>query len=151
MRTFDLSPYYRSTIGFDRLFDLLNDGVRSDWPPYDIEKRSEDQYRITMAVAGFAPNDIELVQHGPALQVMGQRSEAPGAQMLHRGIPSAGFKQSFNLADHMKVAGASLEHGLLTIDLVREASERVKPRLLEIVSGGQKQVERSAAPQSKAA
>ena len=136
MRTIDLTPYYRSTIGFDRLFDLLNDGVRPDWPPYDIEKKSEDRYRITMAVAGFAPSDIELIQHGSALQVTGQRSETRGAEMLHVGIPSSSFKQTFNLADHIRVAGASLEHGLLTIELVREAPEQLKPRRLEIVSGG---------------
>lgn len=158
MKTFDLTPYYRSTIGFDRLFDLLDDSVRPDWPPYDIEKKSEDQYRITMAVAGFAPGEIELIQHGPALYVTGKKNETPGAQLLHRGIPSASFKQSFNLADHMKVVGASLEHGLLTIDLVREASERMKPRRLEIGSGArtsgvgaQKPVDVSVAPQSQAA
>jgi len=103
MRTFDFTPYYRSTIGFDRLFDLLDQSIRSDWPPYNIEKKGEDQYRITMTAAGFAANEIELVQHGGRLLVTGQKGEQP--KLLHQGIP-LGFKQSFSLADHVKVVGA---------------------------------------------
>jgi molecular chaperone IbpA len=137
MRTFDFTPYYRSTVGFDRLFDLLENSVRSDWPPYNIEKRGEDQYRITMAVAGFDPSDVELVQHGSTLLVTGQRGESHGAEMLHRGIPSTHFKQSFNLADHVKVVGANLEQGLLTIDLTLEVPEQLKPRRIEIGSVGE--------------
>jgi len=137
MRTFDFTPYYRSTVGFDRLFDLLDNSVRSDWPPYNIEKKGEGQYRITMAIAGFAPNEIELVQHGSTLLVSGQKGEQQGAEMLHRGIPSATFKQSFNLADHVKVVGANLEHGLLTIDLLLEVPEQLKPRRIEIGSGAE--------------
>jgi molecular chaperone IbpA len=137
MRTFDFTPYYRSTVGFDRLFDLLDKSVRSDWPPYNIEKKGEDDYRITMAIAGFAPNEIELVQHGSTLLVSGQKSEQQGAEMLHQGIPSTSFKQSFNLADHVRVVGANLEHGLLTVDLVREVPEQLKPRRIEIGAGGE--------------
>ena len=137
MQTFDFTPYYRSTVGFDRLFDLLDKSVRSDWPPYNIEKKGEDQYRITMAIAGFAPQEVELVQHGSALLVSGQKVEQQGAQVLHQGLPSTSFKQSFNLADHVKVAGASLEHGLLTIDLRREVPEQLKPRRIEIGSGAE--------------
>ena len=137
MRTFDFTPYYRSTVGFDRLFDLLDNSVRSDWPPYNIEKKGEDQYRITMAVAGFAPSEVELVQHGSTLLVTGQKGEPQGAEMLHQGIPSTNFKQSFNLADHVKVVGANLEHGLLTIDLMREVPEQLKPRRIEIGSVGE--------------
>jgi molecular chaperone IbpA len=129
MPTFDFTPYYRSTVGFDRLFDLLDKSIRSDWPPYNIEKKTEDQYRITMTVAGFTPNEIELVQHGGTLLVTGQKDEQP--ELLHQGIPLS-FKQSFNLADHVKVAGANVEHGLLTIDLVREVPEALKPRRIEI-------------------
>ena len=129
MPAFDFTPYYRSTVGFDRLFDLLDQSIRSDWPPYNIEKKSEDQYRITMTVAGFAENEIELVQHGATLLVTGQKGEQP--ELLHQGIPLS-FKQSFNLADHVKVIGASVEHGLLTIDLVREVPEQLKPRRIEI-------------------
>jgi molecular chaperone IbpA len=131
MRTFDFTPYYRATVGFDRLFDLLDKSARSDWPPYNIEKKGEDQYRITMAMAGFAPNEIELVQHGSTLLVSGQKGE-PEGEVLHQGIPAASFKQSFNLADHVKVVAANVEHGLLTIDLVREVPEQLKPRRIEI-------------------
>jgi molecular chaperone IbpA len=137
---FDFTPYYRSTVGFDRLFDLLDKNVRSDWPPYNIEKNGDDRYRITMAVAGFAPNEIELVQHGATLTVTGQRSESRSAALLHQGIPANTFKQSFNLADHVKVAGANLEHGLLTIDLVREIPEALKPRRIEIGVGAETSV-----------
>ena len=129
MRNFDFTPYYRSTVGFDRLFDLLDQSIRSDWPPYNIEKKGEDQYRITMTVAGFTENEIELVQHGGTLLVTGQKDEQP--ELLHQGIPLS-FKQSFNLADHVKVVGANVEHGLLTIDLVREVPEQLKPRRIEI-------------------
>jgi molecular chaperone IbpA len=129
MRSFDFTPYYRSTVGFDRLFDLLDSSIRSDWPPYNIEKKAEDHYRITMTVAGFVANEIELVQHGATLLVTGQEGEQP--ELLHRGIPLS-FKQSFNLADHVKVVSANVEHGLLTIDLVREVPEQMKPRRIEI-------------------
>ena len=129
MRTFDFTPYYRSTVGFDRLFDLLDQSIRSDWPPYNIEKKSEDQYRIAMTVAGFAANEIELVQHGGTLLVTGQKGEQP--ELLHQGIPLS-FKQSFNLADHVKVVSANVEHGLLMIDLMREVPEELKPRRIQI-------------------
>ena len=126
MRTFDFTPYYRATVGFDRLFDMLENSVASDWPPYDIEKTGEDQYRITMALAGFAPNEVELVQQGGALLVSGRKGEQKNPQTLHRGIPSTSFNQSFNLADHVKVVGAALENGLLTIELVREVPEQIE-------------------------
>jgi len=131
MRAFDFTPYYRSTVGFDQLFDLLDKSIRSDWPPYNIEKKGEDQYRITMTVAGFTPDEIELVQHGATLLITGQKAEQP--QVLHQGIPLS-FKQSFNLADHVKVVGAAIEHGLLIIDLAREVPEAMKPRRIEIRS-----------------
>ena len=137
MRTFDFTHYYRSTVGFDRLFDLLDQSIRSDWPPYNIEKKGEDQYRITMTIAGFAPNEIELVQHGGTLLVTGQKGEQP--ELLHQGIPLS-FKQSFSLADHVKVVGASVEHGLLTIDLVREVPEELKPRRIQIGTAAERKV-----------
>ncbi len=149
MRTFDFTPYYRSTVGFDRLFDLLDKSVRSDWPPYNIEKKGEDQYRITMAVAGFAPNQIEVVQHGAALLVTGQKGETQGAEMLHQGIPPATFKQTFSLADHVKVVGANVEHGLLAIDLVREVPEQLKPRRIEIGSGSDTKAVKPNDPQKQ--
>ena len=161
MRTFDFTPYYRATVGFDRLFDMLDKSVRSDWPPYNIEKKSENQYRITMAVAGFAQSEIELVQHGNTLLVTGQKGEQQGTQMLHQGIASSSFRQSFNLADHVKVVGANLENGLLAIDLVHEVPEQLKPRRIEIGAGvetrlgeqgnQQKQMDQNATRQGKAA
>jgi molecular chaperone IbpA len=142
MRNFDLSPLYRSTVGFDRVFDLLDQAARveplTNWPPYNIEKLGEDRYRISMAVAGFSQDEIELLQKDGALFVSGQKHADPeGVQMLHRGIATRAFKQSFSLADHVKVAGASLENGLLMIDLVREVPEALKPRRIEIGRGGQ--------------
>ena len=144
MRTYDFSPLYRSTVGFDRLFDLLDHAgrVEPNWPPYDIEKLGETEYRITMAVAGFAPDEIELVQKETSLLVAGQkRGSEEGRQYLHRGIAARAFKQTFNLADHVKVNEARLENGLLTIALVREVPEAMKPRRIAIAT-------RSAAPQT---
>src|SRR4051794_40822946 len=141
MTNYDLSPLYRSTVGFDRLFDMLDQASRvqptSSWPPYNIEKVADDQYRITMAVAGFAPDEIELVQKENALLVAGQKHPDPeGVEVLHRGIATRAFRQSFNLADHVKVTGANLENGLLTVDLKREVPEALKPRRIEIESSG---------------
>jgi len=107
----------------------------TNWPPYNIEKAGDDQYRITMAVAGFSPDEIELTQHEHALLVTGQKSSDEEKQYLHRGIATRAFKQTFNLADHVKVKGASLENGLLTIELAREIPEELKPRRIEIVMG----------------
>jgi len=141
MRTFDISPLYRSTVGFDRLFDMLDRTARvepmANWPPYNIEKAGDDQYRITMAVAGFAPDEIELTQHESTLLVTGHKGAEEDKQYLHRGIATRAFKQTFNLADHVKVTGASLENGLLTIELVREVPEALKPRRIEIATNTQ--------------
>jgi len=141
MRTYDFSPLYRSTIGFDRLFDMLGQAARvtpmtPNWPPYNVEKVADDQYRITMAVAGFSPDEIELTQHGNALTVAGTKAAEPdGAQVLHRGIATRAFEQSFEVADHVKVVGASLDNGLLTVELKREVPEELKPRRIEIATG----------------
>ena len=136
---YDFSPLYRSTVGFDRLFDMLDQATvepMTNWPPYNIEKLDEDQYRITMAVAGFAPEEIQLVQQESTLVVTGQKHPEPeGVQVLHRGIATRAFKQSFNLADHVKVGAANLDNGLLTIELKREVPEALKPRRIEIASG----------------
>jgi molecular chaperone IbpA len=139
MRTaFDFSPLYRSTVGFDPLFDMLDQAHRVEpmsWPPYNIEKVADDRYRITMAVAGFSPDEIELTQHQNALLVTGQKkSSDDGSQYLHRGIATRSFKQTFNLADHVKVTRAGLEHGLLTVELKREIPEALKPRRIEIAT-----------------
>jgi molecular chaperone IbpA len=160
MKTFDFAPLYRSTIGFDRLFDMLDTGARPDWPPYNIERKGEDQYQITMAIAGFGPNEIELTQHGNTLSVTGQKAEPGSVEMLHQGIAFRNFRQTFNLADHVKVVGADLEHGLLSIELVREVPEQLKPRRIEIGSGNvaspnqdnqQKQINQGAPRTGKAA
>jgi molecular chaperone IbpA len=160
MRTFDYAPLYRSTVGFDRLFDLLDNSVRPDWPPYDIEKLSDDEYRISMAVAGFKQSEIEITQEGSNLLVVGQKDEpADGRQMLHHGIATRSFKQIFNLADHVKVSQASLEDGLLSIALVHEVPEQLKPRKIEIGQLAtstsnpteQKQIAQPSTAQAKAA
>ena len=137
---FDFSPLYRSTVGFDRLFDMLDQSAQvepmTNWPPYNIEKVGEDHYLITMAIAGFSPDEIELVQKESQLLVVGQKNGSDeGRQYLHRGIATRAFKQTFNLADHVKVQGANLENGLLTVDLKREVPEALKPRRIEIKSG----------------
>lgn len=135
MKTFELAPLYRSSVGFDRLFDLVDNSIRPDWPPYDIEKKSEDAYRISMAVAGFGPDEIELTQTGPTLLITGSKKGEEGSrQVLHRGIAARNFKQMFNLADHVKVVAANLENGLLAVDLVREVPEQLKPRQIAIGS-----------------
>jgi molecular chaperone IbpA len=142
MRTgFDFSPLYRSTVGFDRLFDMLDHATRvesmtANWPPYNIEKVGDDHYVITMAIAGFSPDEVELTQQENTLLVAGQKNGSDeGKQYLHRGIATRAFKQTFNLADHVKVTGASLDNGLLTVELEREVPEALKPRRIEISSG----------------
>lgn len=136
MTPFDLTPLYRSTVGYEPLFEMLRDSVRPDWPPYDIEKTGEDEYCIRMAVAGFGPDEIELTQHGAALLVSGHKaSTGEQQQTLHHGLAFRDFRQSFNLADHVKVTGATLENGLLAIRLVREVPEALKPRKIAIGTG----------------
>lgn len=152
MRTYDFTPFYRSTVGFDRLFDLLDSGARTDWPPYDIEKVGEDQYRISMAVAGFSSDEIDVTQQGSDLVVTGRKSSGNSDQdFLHRGLANRSFKQTFSLADHVSVTNAGLENGLLVIELVRELPEELKPRRIPIGSVGSftermapAQIERSA-------
>jgi molecular chaperone IbpA len=136
MRTYDFSPLFRSTVGFDRLFDMLDNGARPDWPPYNIERVGEDQYRISMALAGFGSDEIELIQQGNILTVTGRKKaeEARNEGMLHQGMAFRNFKHSFNLADHVKVASAKLENGLLSVELVREIPEQLKPRRIELAS-----------------
>jgi molecular chaperone IbpA len=148
MRTgFDLSPLYRSSVGFDRLFDLLDQSTQMEptgsWPPYNIEKLDGEHYRIVIAVAGFAPHEIEIVQKDNTLLVSGQKHPENGSgEVLHRGIPSRTFTQTFNLADYVQVKEAKLENGLLAIDLVREVPEDMKPRRIEIAGGnGPKTIE----------
>jgi molecular chaperone IbpA len=139
MGTYDFSPLYRSTVGFDRLFDMLDRVTepQTHWPPYNIERKGEDQYFITMAVAGFAPDEIEIVQQENTLLVTGgKRSEPQDVECLYRGIANGSFRQSFNLADHVKVVAAALDNGLLKIELMREVPEELKPRQIKIESTG---------------
>jgi molecular chaperone IbpA len=135
MTNYDFAPLFRSTVGFDRLFDMLSNSTRSDWPQYNIERVNENDYRISMAIAGFAPGEIELVQQGNVLVVSGQKkAEHDRRDMLHQGLAYRSFKQTFNLADHVKVTRANLEHGLLSVELAREIPEQLKPRRIEIGS-----------------
>jgi molecular chaperone IbpA len=149
MRTnLNFSPLFRSTIGFDRVFDLLENASRTQsfesWPPYDIVRTSEDSYRITMAVAGFSESELAITHQPNLLIVAGNKSETEG-EYLHRGIPGTSFERRFELADHVKVANADLQNGLLTIVLVREVPEEMKPRKISINAGdptvGSKRIE----------
>ena len=137
MRTaFDFSPFYRSSIGFDRVFDLLENASRSstvdNWPPYDIAKIGDNDYRITVAVAGFAEDELSMTQEHNVLTVAGQKSTEENGEYLHRGIAGRAFERRFQLADHVKVTGAELKNGLLTVDLKREIPEEMKPRRIAI-------------------
>jgi molecular chaperone IbpA len=118
MRTYDFTPLFRSTVGFDRLFDMIDSSVRPDWPPYNIEKTDE-----------------KLIQQGNTLLITGQKKSEPKHQeMLHQGLASRNFKQTFNLADHVKVSSANLENGLLLVELTREIPEQLRPRRIELGS-----------------
>ena len=138
MRTnFDFAPFRRSTVGFDRLFDLLESTARVDtmegYPPFDIERESEDSYRITLAVAGFRPDEIEIVAHNNQLTVTGRKAEEKDAgQYLHRGIATRAFERRFQLADFVQVREASFDNGLLRISLQRELPEAMRPRRIAI-------------------
>ncbi len=138
MRTYDLSPLFRSTIGFDRLGRLLESSVSAEgvtYPPYNIEKLGENAYRLTMAVAGFGESDIDLTVQDNALTIRGKATAEPEtAQYLHRGIAGRAFERHFQLADHVEVEGARLENGLLHVELVRRIPETLKPRKIAIAN-----------------
>ena len=133
---FDLSPLYRSTVGFDRLFNLLdgvNDAQGQSYPPYNIERLGETDYRITMAVAGFAETDLAIEVKESALTITGKRAdEDKKIAYLHQGIAARAFERRFQLADHVEVTGAKLEHGLLHVELKRVIPDAKKPRRIEI-------------------
>ncbi len=143
MRTYDLTPLFRSTIGFDNLSRLIDSAMKVDeavpaYPPYNIEKLNDDAYRITMAVAGFSESELDLVTQDNVLLVTGKQTsdDAPtGRVYLHRGIAARSFERRFQLADHVKVTSASLKDGLLHVDLKREVPEAKKPRAIKIESG----------------
>lgn len=159
MRTYDFSPYYRSSIGFDRMLDLLGAPQRPEadetWPPYDIERLDEDRYSITMALAGFSEDEISIMAEPNALLVEGRKADDDsGRNFLHRGIAQRAFRRQFDLADFVKVTGAALQHGLLRIDLEREIPEAMKPRRIEIGTGqarATKAARKGDAPVEKAA
>jgi molecular chaperone IbpA len=144
MRTFDFAPLYRSTVGFDRMFSMLDqfDGVEAsvpNYPPYNIERTGENAYRISVAVAGFTDADLSIDTNENRLAIRGEKQtndEDKARDVLYQGIAARTFERSFQLADHVEVKGASLENGLLHVDLVRELPEAMKPRSIPIANSG---------------
>ena len=152
MRPIDFAPLYRSTVGFDRLFDLLDsvtglDQAAPGYPPYNIERLGDNEYRITMAVAGFSQDELRVDVKEQALTIAGARKPEKERQYLHRGIAARNFERRFQLADHVEVKGADIQDGLLHIVLVRNVPERLKPRTIAIGSAKAepKQVEAATA------
>lgn len=151
MRTYDFSPLWRSTIGFDRLFDLVETAQRAgedNYPPYNIERVSEDRYQISLAVAGFSPDEISVTAEQNAVIVEGNQADKAEREYLYHGISARPFKRQFNLADYVQVKGAAFENGLLKIELIREIPEAMKPRRIAIngvSSGNVRQLESKTA------
>lgn len=153
MRNFDLTPLFRTSIGFDSLAHMLDGMTKLDeqatsYPPYNIEKVAEDRYRITMAVAGFAADDITLTAQDNMLLVNGKtkaEAEQQERHYLYRGIAGRSFERRFQLADHIRVTGAVMENGLLHVDLVREVPEAMKPRTIKIENGSKTKIDQKAA------
>ena len=139
MRTFDPTPFWRSTVGFDRLFDMLDQTAQyqanDTYPPYNIERAGEDHYRITLALAGFSPDEVTITAEQNVLTVEGSKAQKPETEYLYQGISARPFRRVFNLADYVQVKNASFENGLLKIDLVREVPEAMKPRRIAINGG----------------
>ena len=151
MRTFDFAPLWRSTIGFDRLFELINETQRLDaqdnYPPYDVVRTGEDSYRVALAVAGFAAEDITITAKQNKLTITGRKPEAmkaPTQEFLYQGISGRPFERTFNLDDHVEVQGAFFENGLLQVDLVRQIPEAMKPRKIAITTGDQRKLKVAA-------
>lgn len=133
MRTFDLTPLYRTAIGFDRLANLLNSADTPTYPPYNIELVAEDKYRIVMALAGFDRSELSIDTERDSLVIAGRKQkDAVERTFLHRGIGARDFEQRFQLADHVRVTGATFDNGMLTIDLVREVPDALRPRKIAI-------------------
>ncbi len=139
MRHLDLAPLWRSTVGFDHLFDLIDQSMRptSDdgYPPYNIERSGDDQYRITLALAGFTPDDLTITAEQATLTIEGRKADKGEHQYLFQGISARPFRRVFNLADHVRVTGATFENGLLQVTLLREVPEAMKPRKIAIGTG----------------
>ena len=141
MNRFDFTPYRRTTVGFDRLFELLESQSRNNggenYPPFNIERRGDDAYRITLAVAGFKSDDLDITAQQNLLTIVGKkREDAPEGEMLHVGIANRGFERRFEVADFVRVAQADLADGLLVIDLVREVPEAMKPKKIVLGNAG---------------
>ena len=148
MRTFDPTPFWRSTVGFDRLFDMLDQSARhgeDTYPPYNIERTGENDYRISLALAGFSPDQVAITAEQNVLTIEGARPEKAGQEYLYQGIATRPFRRVFNLADHVQVKGASFENGLLLIDLMRQIPEAMKPRRITINGGKPAEVEQKKA------
>jgi len=135
MRTYDFAPLWRSTVGFDRLFDLLDETARATedhYPPYNIERLGEDRYQISLALAGFSPDEVAITAEQNVLTVEGRKADKEQREYLYQGISARPFKRQFNLADYVQVKSASFDNGLLRIELVREIPEAMKPRRIAI-------------------
>ena len=151
MRTYDFAPLWRSSIGFDRLFDLAETAQRAsdvNYPPYNIERLADDRYQISLAVAGFSPEDIVITAEQNVVTVEGRNSDKTERDFFYRGIPARGFKRQFSLAEYVEVKSAALDNGLLTIELVREIPEAMKPRRIAIghaATGSVRKLEAKAA------
>jgi molecular chaperone IbpA len=149
MRTFDTNPFWRSTVGFDRLFDLMNQAASGpaddNYPPYNIERIGEDHYRISLALAGFGAEEVTITAEQNVLTVEGTKARKPDTEYLYQGISARPFRRVFNLADYVQVQGASYTNGLLHIDLVREVPEAMKPRRIEINNSTQPSIQHKKA------
>ena len=144
MREFDFSPFSRSSVGFDRMFDALESALRApeaagDWPPYNIGRVGDGAFCIELAVAGYTPDELTVTAHQNVLVVAGKKAEPKEVRYLHRGIPAGGFERRFSLADFVKVAGAECADGVLSISLVREVPEQMKPRAIPIGGASERQ------------
>ena len=154
---FDFTPFRRSAVGFDRLFDMLetnaNSGNGENYPPFDLIKVDDNKYRIEVAVAGFKRDEIDITSHQNVLIVKGQKGEEANANYIHRGIATRSFERRFALADHIRVTGADLHDGMLCLDLVRESPEAMKPRRIDIGGAGEapQTLEASAQRETEAA
>jgi molecular chaperone IbpA len=138
MRTYDFSPLWRSTVGFDRLFDLINNEVphvQDTYPPYDIVRTGDESYRISIALAGFTPEQITVTAQQNRLTVAGSKADNGKQDYIYQSIATRAFERNFSLADHVEVAGATFDNGLLHVDLVRKVPEAMKPRRIEIGAG----------------
>jgi molecular chaperone IbpA len=149
MRTFDPAPFWRSTVGFERLFDLMDQAASwsadDNYPPYNIERTGEDQYRISLALACFSPDDVTITAEQNVLAVEGTKARKPDAEYLYQGISARPFRRVFNLADYVQVKGANFVDGLLQVDLVREVPEAMKPRQIAINGSTRPSVEHKEA------